>query len=111
LDIIFATTKLEKLCNDDKTATRSLGTASARKLRGRLDDLQALKVLSPAFQLPGRFHPLSHDRAGQYAFELQGGCRLVVEPFADPLPKLSDGSVDLTKITAVKVVFVGDYHD
>lgn len=111
MDILFASKDLERLCHDDKIATRALGAVSARKLRARLDDLNAAASLSYGPKLPGRFHALTGDRKGQFAFHLNGGCRLVVEPVGNPLPRRTEGSLDLAKITAVRVVFVGDYHD
>ena len=57
-----------------------------------LDDLNAAGFLSYAPKLPGRFHALRGDRKGQFAFHLQGGCRLVIEPVGNPLPSRADGS-------------------
>lgn len=111
MDILFRSKDLESLCHDDKVAVRSLGAESARKLRTRLDDLSAAASLSYAPSLPGRFHALTGDRKGQYAFHLQGACRLVIEPIGNPLPCRADGSLDLEKVAVVRVVFVGDYHD
>lgn len=111
MDILFGSKKLETLCHDDSLATRTVGALSARKLRARLDDLLASPCLATAPKLPGRFHALAGNRKGQFAFHLQGGCRLVIEPAHNPLPHHPDGTLDLTKITAVRVVFIGDYHD
>lgn len=111
MDILFASKDLERLCHDDKVAARALGADSARKLRTRLDDLNAAASLSYAHKLPGRFHALTGDRKAQFAFHLQGGCRLVIEPASNPLPTRANGSLDLEKVTVVRVVFVGDYHD
>ena len=111
MDILFASKKLGQLCHDDKIATRTLGAPSARKLRARLDDLIAAANLDYMRKLPGRFHGLSKERAGQFALELRGGCRLVLEAANDPLPKRSDSALDLSKVTTIRVVYVGDYHD
>jgi len=111
LDILFASEKLELLCHDDRLATRTLGAPSARKLRARLDDLISSANLDYARNLPGRFHALTGDRAGQYAVDLQAGRRLVVAPANDPLLSRPDGSLDLTKVTIISVIYVGDYHD
>lgn len=111
MDILFASKDLERLCHEDKVATRTIGADSARKLRSRLDDLNAAATLSYASKLPGRFHALTGDRKGQFAFHLQGGCRLVIEPVGDPMPRRVDDSPDLERVTIVRVVFVGDYHD
>jgi len=111
LDILFASKKLEKLCHDDDLATSTLGALSARKLRARLDDLIAAAILDYMRKLPGHFHALSKERAGQFALELHGGCRLVIAPANVPLPTLPDGAVDLSRVSTIKVVYVGDYHD
>jgi len=111
VDILFGSRNLEQLCHDDKFATRRLGAPSARKLRARLDDLLAAASLYHAPKLPGRFHALAADRKGQFAFHLHEGCRLVIEPANEPLPRRDDGSLDLQRITAVRVVYIGDYHD
>lgn len=111
MDILFGSKELEKLCHDDKNAMRSLGAPCARKLRARLDDLSAAASLGHVVKLPGRFHALTRDRKGQFALHLQDGCRLVIEPIGNPLPCRADGSLNLEKITTVRVVYVGDYHD
>lgn len=36
--------------------------------------------------------------------------KLIVEPCHDPLPKKPNHELDLTKITAIKIVDVEDYH-
>lgn len=110
MDILFASKKLETLCHEQTVATSTLGELCARKLRARLDDLRAAKSLAVGFSLPGRFHPLVHDRAGQYAFYLHGGTRLVLAPAHNPVPTLPDGSPDLHKVTIIRVVFIGNYH-
>jgi len=110
LDILFASKALEKLCHDDKLATRTMGASSARKLRIRLDDLIAATTLDYMRKLPGRFHGLSGDRAGQFSIELDGGCRLVFEPANAPLPAHREQKLDISKVTAIRVVYVGDYH-
>jgi len=111
MDILFRSRKLRELCHDDTLATRTFGPESARKLRTRLDDLARLANLSLARRLPGRFHPLTKDRAGQYALDLHGALRLAFEPAGDSIPTLPDGSRDLASVTAIRIVYIGNYHD
>lgn len=111
MDILFGSRNLEKLCHDDKLATRTLGALSVRKLRTRLDDLIAAPFLSYAPKLPGRFHRLNGARSGQFAFHLHDGCRLVIEPAVERSRIPGDGPPDLDQITTIRVVFIGDYHD
>lgn len=111
VDILFKSRRLRELCHDDTIATRTLGPHSARKLRTRLDDLFALAHLGLAHKLAGRFHALSRDRDGQFALDLHDGFRLAFEPAEQPRPTLPDGSLDLSRVTAIRIVYIGNYHD
>ncbi len=59
----------------------------------------------------GRPHPLKGDRASEFALSLESGKRLVFKPDNDPVPLMKDGGIDWSKVTAVCIVFIGDYHD
>lgn len=104
----FLNADLEELCNNQRLQDKRLG-AAARRLRARLADLAAAARVSDL--VAGRPHPLRGDREGQLALTLDGGRRLVLEPAHDPVPALPDGGVDWSQVTAVRIVFVGDYHD
>lgn len=60
--------------------------------------------------VPGRCHPLSSDRKGQFAIYLWGSYRLVFVPDHDPIPTLPDGGLDRTKVTQISIKEVVDYH-
>lgn len=110
MDIVFATEKLEELCNDSRRAQRKWGKAQAEVLGRRLDDLHAARTLEVLRNGPGGLHELKSDRAGQLAMKLKGGDRLVIEPAHDPPPLKSDGGLDWSQVTAIRVVEVVDYH-
>jgi toxin HigB-1 len=59
----------------------------------------------------GNPHPLKGDFAGCIALNLDGGKRLVLEPANAPVPRRADHSIDWPAVTAVTVVYIGDYHD
>ena len=109
MDIEFGNSELQKLCEDSRTATRKLGASSARRLRTRLSEIQAADNVGDLFV--GRPHPLSGDRIGQFALTLAGGNRLVFEPNDDETPMTESGHIDWPRVSAVSVVFVGNYHD
>jgi proteic killer suppression protein len=109
LDILFSKNEWKQLCEDERVAKRKLGAATAKKLRTRLADLRAASRVTDL--IAGRPHPLTADRAGQFAVDLAGGVRLVFEPSSDPPPAHDDGSIDWRQVTAVTIVFIGDYHD
>jgi len=90
---------------------REWGKANARKLQRRLYELLACANLSEMRTFPAaRYHPLHGDRAGESAVDLHGTMRLVFVPDHDPIPCKADGGVDLTRITAVTIMEVEDYH-
>ena len=92
VEIAFRDEKLRKLCEDSRAAQKKLGDACARKLRSRLADLHAARVVTDL--VAGHPHPLKHDRAGQFALDLAGGNRLVFAPANEPIPQTQDGAID-----------------
>lgn len=83
----------------------------AKRITMRLDLLRQADCLAdvPAVPPPRR-HPLSGDYQGCFAVDLSGNWRLVFRPDDDPLPFKDDGGLDLTKVKAIKIVDVVDYH-
>lgn len=111
MDITFASTDLQNLCNDTRIAKKKLGADCAKKLRNRLDDLATASTLAVCRTLPGRCHELKGDRAGQLAVDLHGGFRLLFRPDHDPKPTKADGGLDWNQVTRIRVEGVQDYHD
>ena len=109
MDILFADEDLEELCSTERIAKKALGAQGAKKLRVRLAELMAVGRVSELFS--GRPHPLRGDRAGQFAVDLDGGRRLVFEPANHPLPTDADGALAWGQVTAIRIVYIGDYHD
>jgi proteic killer suppression protein len=79
------------------------------RLKRRLDDIAAAQNMAILKKVPGRLHPLLANRKGQWAMDLDHPLRLIMEPLADSLTK-KDGRLDLSKITAVRILDVEDYH-
>ena len=109
MEIGFANDKLRQLCEQDKKMMKELGKKSAKKLKARLADIQAAENVRELRR--GRPHPLQGDFDGCLGIELDGGHRLVIESAVQPPPDLEAGGIDWANVTAVRVVFVGDYHD
>lgn len=109
MEITFWDSKIQKLCKQETLAQKKLGKVCARKLRARLSDMDAAAYVRDL--VAGKPHPLKGDRQGQFALSLQGGIRLVFEPANDPVPHKSDGSIDWSSVSAVCIVFIGNYHD
>ena len=109
MDILFADEALEALCTTEKFQKKKLGKVGSKKLQSRLADIMAAHRVSDL--VAGRPHPLHGDRAGQFALNLDGGRRIVFEPANEPLPLHTDQSIDWMRVTAVRIVFIGNYHD
>ena len=109
MEIHFKDIKLRELCEKHAVAEKKLGAASARKLRVRLDDLEAAATVTDL--VAGSPHPLKNDRHGQFAVNLAGGWRLVFSPRHVPVPTKEDFSIDWSQVTIITIEYIGDYHD
>lgn len=110
VDIQFGTTQLQRACNSGKEMALKWGPGGAKKLRQRLDELQAAPSLEVMRRLPGRCHELNGNRAGQLSLDLVHPQRLIFEPSNNPLPRKSDGGLDWGRVTAVRILGVVDTH-
>ena len=106
--ISYIDKSLRKTCENAKEANKKHGLECGQKLRTRLADLEAAEHVGEL--AAGRPHPLKGDRAGQFALNLSGGKRLVFAPNHDPIPINDDGATDWKRVTAISIVFIGDYH-
>ncbi len=111
LDIVFASEKLRKECNDYRLLQRRHGKVRAKRLKQRLDDLRAAETLEDMRHLPGRCHELKGERAGQLSLDLDHPRRLIFEPADEPVPRKPDGGLDWAKVTAVEIIGVEDTHE
>ncbi len=109
MELTFATNKLRKLCETQSLAVKKLGDVGARKLRARLSDLQV--AATPLELVAGRPHQLKGSDYGSIALDLDGGRRIVFEPTHKPIPMKPDQSIDWKKVTEVRILYIGDYHD
>lgn len=109
MKINFKDKKIREMCERQTVAEKKLGTACARKLRGRLSDLDSAERVTDL--VAGNPHPLKGDRLGQFALDLAGGWRLVFAPDHDPCPNRQDGGIDWSQVTIVCIEYIGDYHD
>jgi plasmid maintenance system killer protein len=112
VDILFQDRKLEKACNNQSLLIRKYGPVRAKLLRRRLDEFRAADNLEVLRSLPQvRCHELKGNREGTLAVDLDHPYRLIFEPANNPIPRKSDGGLDWTKVTSIRVLTVEDYHD
>ena len=83
----------------------------AKLLRRRLDEFRAAENLEIMRSLPQvRCHELKGNREGTLSVDLDHPYRLIFEPASTPIPRKSDGGLDWTKVTAIRVLTIEDYH-
>jgi len=110
MEIRFNSKKLDKILSDSKKIKKRYGEKMARKIMQRLDDMRAASNLEELMRLPGRHHPLTGNREGQFACDLINPYRLIYEPVNDPLPLNKDGGLIYREITIIDIVEIKDYH-
>jgi len=108
MQINFIDEKLRKLCEIKREAEKKLGSDSARKLCSRLSDLEAADNVHEL--IAGHPHPLQPDSLREFSLELSNGKRLVFKPDHEPIPIDEHNNTDWAKVTAIIVVYIGDYH-
>ncbi len=112
MEILFRTKKFQKVCNDSRSLQRERGERQARLIRRRLDELHAADTLAVMGHLPpARCHELGMNRKGQFSVDLDHPYRLIFVPANDPTPRLPDGGIDLSQVTAVEIFGVEDTHE
>ena len=83
----------------------------AAALRVRLAVLELAENLGRVPSIPPvRCHQLRADRDEQFAVDLVQPYRLVFVPNHDPIPRLRDGGIDRSAVTAIVVLDIVDYH-
>jgi proteic killer suppression protein len=112
VDVYFRTSKFRKHTETIASAQREWGERRGKLLRRRLDELAAaVPSLEMMRKLPGaRCHELTGNLKGKLAVDLDHPYRLLFEPAHDPVPRKADGGLDWTKVTAITVLEIIDYH-
>ena len=108
MQINYLDEKLRKLCLNKKEAEKKLGTGCAKKLRTRWSDIEAAANVKEL--TAGNPHPLEPDSLREFSVELADGKRLVFRPDHEPTPLNNNNTTDWAKVTAITIVYIGDYH-
>jgi proteic killer suppression protein len=112
VDILFQGRKLEKACHDQSLRIRTYGLVRAKLLERRLKAFRIAENLEELRLLPQvRCHELKGNRQGTLSVDLDHPYRLIFEPANDPVPRKSDGGLDWTQVTAIRILAVENYHD
>ncbi len=108
IEIGFQNTKFKLLCDDDRKLTAQYGAVNARKIVRRLNEIEAADSLGMLVKCRiGRCHPLTGNRQGQFALDLEHPLRLIIEPILECGASWEDWPCS----RKIRVVEVTDYHE
>ncbi len=111
MDVSFKTNGLAKVFNSDKELKKKHGARNAGLIRECLDDLAAAECLADMRTLPHhRMHQLTGNLKGVFSLDVEHPYRLLFTPDHCPVPRLADGGIDETLVTAVEVQGIGNTH-
>jgi len=115
VDILFKRKKDKEICNNDTLLRKEFkgNPRRCKQIRARLDEFIDADNLEVMRFIPmAHCHELKGNRKGQLAVRLDHGYRMVFEPANEPLPRKSDGGLDWTHVTSVRILRISeDYHD
>lgn len=90
------------------------GAARAQKIKVRMKELRGASCLHdfwPPKSPPSRCHELTQgQRSGQISVDLDHPYRLIFVPANDPVPRLADGGLDWSRVTAIMILGIEDTH-
>jgi proteic killer suppression protein len=112
MEVSFANSRLQKLCNSGKKLRGGYGPRMADLIQQRLAELSDAETLEDMRSIVGaRCHELSQNLKGLLAVSLVHPDRLAFKPGDRPIPRKPDGGLDWKRVTSIEVVGIGDYHD
>lgn len=111
MEISFKSRRLSKEFSSDSFLVRRYGSTNTKVLALRLAAFGTAHSLQDLSNFGAtNFHQLKGDRDEQFAVNLSGGKRLVFEVGHAEVPRKEDKGVELSKVTAVRIVEIVDYH-
>ena len=109
--ILFYDKKLKESLQSDRSRRQKYGDR-ASAIKKRLDEIEAANSLDVLLKGLGWNKPLKGEYKGKFSCRITGNYRLIYEPYFDEYCEMSQKSegLDLSKVVAVKIVKVEDYH-
>lgn len=107
----YASKKLQKICEEARTARKALPQDAAALLPQRLGQLAAFRCLEDVPEATPFFrHRLTANLAGYYSVRIDKKFRIIFNPVCE-FDVLPDGTPDLKTVTAIEIASVENYHD
>ena len=110
--IMFEDENLRKDMNLESRLSRKWGKKRRDKIRARMAQLRAAACLADMKEVPGAYLEELSYRPNDHHFtvRLDNPWRILFEPADVPLPVHPGGNVDWTRVTAIRILVVGDTH-
>lgn len=110
MEVWFKTKELRKCAEMPGYALRRLGAEQAKVFLRRLQFLLAAESFEDLRNTPGHFHELTHNRKGQWGYDLNGPWQLIVTPKSKPIPVDENGRYIWRAIRDAVIVEIVNYH-
>ena len=104
MELAFSSTALRELCEDEGMMVTQLGNENARALKTILADFRALPNASDLQSL----HTVFLSTQGQLCLSLANGVTVIAKANHLDNPRDSNGHVDWSEVSRLKIDFVGD---
>lgn len=111
MTIFFTSPRQQKEFTDPKVRLKRHGAIRSKLILRRLNDPDASDTLEVCRALPGRYHELRENRAGQISADLDHPYRLIFEPADEPPALRADGGTDWTRVRTVRILEITDTHE
>ena len=109
VEVAYESSRLEDTLSNERAVRKQYGAQCLKALARRFTSLRNADTLAELHHHPGRTHPLSGDRAREYAMDLPAGRRPILRP-TPPVPTLGDGGIDTARVTRVTVVEISEHY-
>jgi plasmid maintenance system killer protein len=111
VDLHFRTRSVRLACESEQESARRWGAEHAAVVRRRIAELRAAETLAVVSVLPHhRLHSLPEHGDGQFAIYVRHPARLIFEPWQEEIPQLAGGGVDITGVTAIRILDIENDH-
>lgn len=110
MKICYKTKHLAALAANEKKQVIELGKVCSKIFVKRLMTMNAAENMKELILMPGRFHELKGERAGQWACDLVHPLRLVFRPQKEGKVIAEFEKADAIEIVELMIMDICDYH-
>ncbi|MCQ2272502.1 MAG: type II toxin-antitoxin system RelE/ParE family toxin [Bacteroidales bacterium] len=110
MKVCYKTKKLAVLAANEKKQVKEMGALCAKIFAKRLMTMHAAENMKELILMPGRFHELKGERAGQWACDLEHPLRLIFCPQKEGAAVREIENADTIEIIELMIMEICDYH-